>query len=337
MKTMVASVCVLWFCMLLAEEGMSQSQQPDPNDPLPSQRSCVFESREVATRVACVPLMQKSLALLLKTYSTEWAENYTRILASDDENAVESKEVEYLLSLHVHLQKEFADWGNLDETHQSVLEKTYGILWRRLLELRAYPAVQDAYRSTLRGDGNELSSLLYATSYSEYASWAYPEIRDDLVAVFERTHNAAVICNCCSAMLGTWFVASRPNQEEFFLGVGGASAQEPRWTPHAKELSEQCGSLFRVKLNQLTAKPLTEQTAMGVIIIREAISYQQSVGVPVSPAQQRVPSYHTVTGLYEIKQLMGRLENNTMWVPYGSIIHDMLSPDELDGNVPKRN
>ena len=338
MKMTIVWLCILCFCTLLSEVGMSQSQQPDPHDPLPSQRSCAFESCEVATRVVCVPSMRKSLALLLKTYSTEWAENYTRLLNSGDENAVESKEVEYLLSLHIHLQKEFADWENLDETHQWVLEKTYGILWRRLLELRAYPAVQDAYRATLREDGNELPSLLYATCYSKYASWAYSEIQDELVAVFERTQSAAVICNCCSIMIRTWFAASQSDREEIFPGAGiWKPTNESKWTPHAKELSGQSGSLFQVKLNQLTARPLTEQTAMGVIIIREAITYQQSVAEPVSPAQQCPPYYHTVTGLCEMKQLMGRLENNTMWVPYGSMIREMLSPNAPDGDAPKRN
>ncbi len=90
MKTTVAWLCILCFCTLWSEVGICQSQQPDPNDPHPSQRSCVFEISEAgSTQRIRIPSMQESLELSLKKYSTEWAEDYTRLLDSGDESVVE--------------------------------------------------------------------------------------------------------------------------------------------------------------------------------------------------------------------------------------------------------
>lgn len=333
MKTIITWSCVLCFCTLSAEVGISQSQQPDPNQPPDSQNICEPETEEAApTRVIHIPGRER-LASQLGKYSSEWAENYTRILTSGDEKEViEKKEVEYLLSLHIHQQKEFAGWADLDETQKSVLEETYGILWRRLLELRqAYPAVQEAYRTTLQEDGNELSSLLYAINYSEYATWAYPEIQDGLTAVFKRTQNAAVICNCCSVMIRAWSAASDPDRERNFPG---------KWKPQVKAASEQCWPLFRAKLNQLTARPLTEQSAMGVILIRKAMGHKQDVEASRSPASpmeglpQHSLSYHAVTGLYAMEQLMRKPdEGGVSKLSYWDLIHHMVQTNGPDGQT----
>jgi len=161
------------------------------------------------------------------------------------------EEITALLGVHNQLKEDFIKWDKLSYKEKRGLEESYRLLWQRLLELRnADEKIVKIYKSEMKKDGNHLPSVLLALPYFPQEKYGdlTQAIQKELMFLFDHTKNAAVISNCSNIII------------------------------HLSELNSdgQCWGNLERKCKSLKSVPLTEDTAMGILILTDAISYKSA-------------------------------------------------------------
>ncbi len=179
---------------------------------------------------------------ILNEYSPELFEKIRNIAIIDDKD-----EIALLWSIQEELNGKFLHWDQMKEQQKEFLEKVYGCLWQRLLEMRDQdPKILETYKSLLDEDGNDLPAALYAMRRTPYFDPFNENIKKEFILLFKKTKNAATISNCCRIIITSPELQNNP----------------------------QYWDLFQDKMKMLQSETLTEHTAMGIILLKNAIAYK---------------------------------------------------------------
>jgi len=206
------------------------------------------------------PNSKEVFFMVLKNHYPLLSEEINRTLAENHQ-----KEINVLFHVREQLKPNFTHWDSLNDYQKQSLEMSYAYLWRRLLELQEIdPKIIEEYKSELQEEGNHIPSITLVFQSTYFRD--YQDFREIFVTLFKNTRNAAAISNCCHIMINDVFqMTGRPEYQEKFRSL------------ERLELLERpnCWDLFREKQKNLRSEPLTEHTAMGIILLDSAFAYQR--------------------------------------------------------------
>jgi len=202
---------------------------------------------------------------VLGNYSSDMAIQVRQELKANDEQV----EIKILFEVREQLKPDFANWDKLDKSRKRKLELAYSYVWKHLLELwEIDETILKEYKSELEEYGYHTPSAIYGLKLTPYGTGIlYQEFHKEFVALLKNTKNAATISNCCNMMINEIYQMSwRPQHREKFRSLERLELLE----------SPNCWDLFREKQEALQMEPLTEHTAMGIILLKEAFRYQRA-------------------------------------------------------------
>ena len=217
----------------------------------------------------------------LNDYSPVLAERASQAFKTDDRK----EEIKILFGIREQLKPVFTHWNKLEKSQKLPLEKSYHALWVCLLNLRdpeIAKIVFEQYKSEIKEDGSHIPSTIYALLDTGYCSGVFyqssevflemrKELHQELAALLKNTKNAATINNCCHVMICAYDSVADPTVSEYM----GRLLPDKQVVRQSELLDNpNCWDFFQGKRKALLLEPLTEHTAMGIILLQEVFYYK---------------------------------------------------------------